>query len=130
MSMSLYFLDGDAKMMPRRGERLNWGNRNAEILMSCLGFTVTNGGTDDLAIEDLIAACERFQSSDMASLVDQGREGKDIPNDPATQSVIDALGLASQGGDLREGYISDNVELILREAKMAKQNGGWKFYLG
>ena len=92
----------------------NLCNRNARLVLSALGFDPHFEESNQISIGELIDACSRYENSDIASIVDNGKETVVMGN-------VHNIGIPA-------GYISEKIYTMKRLCIMAETKGATHAY--
>ncbi len=113
MSATIYFYNESNDGVDTSTE-INMSNGNASAFMSVLGFDANFWDAPPIPVEEFIAACERFLTSEIAEYVDRGTPTVE-QGGPGETKVIHC--------GRREWYFVEKVTLAVRSAREAHQKG-------
>ena len=120
MSATLTFARNDCATFVNiyeEGYEFNVANANACAILAALGYS-TDLWEVTLTVQELLASCERYLTSDIAQLVDGGKEPEIFLGSGAT--VLDM--------GRRAGYLTEKVREIARLCSLAIEAGAENVY--
>lgn len=119
MSATLHFINIDKLVCLPGQEDINMSNANARLVLTALGFPPNFEDCDPLTPQELLEACDLYLTSEIASVVDTGRE---------TTRSRGTSGCTLTFCGQEAGYITRRVESIKEQCELAQLAGADKCY--
>jgi hypothetical protein len=108
---------------------VNMSNSNTRLVLTALGFDSEFENTGAIEGQEFLGACERYLTSGIADILDNGREASMVGGgEAALLTHLDAVGCAIIDCGVRPGYITNRVKQMIGWARLAARQEGRVYF--